>query len=176
MFDSCHYWHQLFKVTWQKQVSDCKWLIFLHCLWLYNTVLVHYTTVYDHTSYSVWTYFSCWSQEMMRFILSFMDFSMSSSIDWSRETNQFIAREHVYKLPFAFLNQDILVAKQGKCDRKGKKENHLSVPNPYSIGWNMPECRSTKMCKHSERPQGSSMGMMSVGKAVSMNAEINTPV
>lgn len=32
------------------------------------------------------------------------------------------------------------------------------------------------MCKHSERPQGSSMGMMSVGKAVSMNAEINIAV
>lgn len=41
------------------------------------------------------------------------------------------------------------------------------------MGWNMPECRSTKMCKHSERPQGSSIGMTSVGKAVSMNAEIN---
>lgn len=47
------------------------------------------------------------------------------------------------------------------------------LPNPYSMGWNMPECRSTKMCKHSERPQGSSIGITSVGKAVSMNAEIN---
>lgn len=28
------------------------------------------------------------------------------------------------------------------------------------------------MCKHSERPQGSRIGMTRVGKAVSMNAEI----
>lgn len=48
------------------------------------------------------------------------------------------------------------------------------LPNPYNMGWNMPECRSTKMCKHSERPQGSSIGMTSVGNAVSMNAKTNT--
>ena len=46
-----------------------------------------------------------------------------------------------------------------------------NVPMPYSIGWNIPECRSTKMCRHSERPQGSRMGMTRVGRAVSMNAE-----
>lgn len=32
------------------------------------------------------TYFSCWSQDMIRFISSLMVFSMSSSMDWSRET------------------------------------------------------------------------------------------
>ncbi len=31
-----------------------------------------------------WTYFSCWSQEMMRFMSSLMVFSISSSMDWSR--------------------------------------------------------------------------------------------
>lgn len=39
------------------------------------------------------------------------------------------------------------------------------------MGWKMPECKSTKMCKHSERPQGSSIGITSVGNAVSMKAE-----
>lgn len=60
-----------------------------------------------------------------------------------------------------------------KTKREGENIQKLLVnlPNPYSIGWNMPECKSTKICKHSERPQGSSIGMTRVGKAVSMNAE-----
>lgn len=106
------------------------------------------------------TYFSCCSQDKMRFISSLMVFSMSSSIDWSLKKTQ--TKQS---------NIDISLA---TTTAKYFLDNLIQdLPNPYNISLNMPECRSTKMCKHSERPQGSRMGMTSVGRAVSTNAEIS---
>lgn len=94
---------------------------------------------------------------MMRFMSSFKVFSMSSSMDWSGgiTVGDLIVR----------ISRDI---QEASCLRFA-----VDLPNPYSMGWKTPECKSTKMCKHSERPQGSRIGITSVGSAVSMKAETN---
>lgn len=109
---------------------------------------------------------------MMRFMSSFKVFSMSSSMDWSggitvgdlivRRKKKCIGSKIWYE------QEPCRDLQEASCLRFA-----MDLPNPYSMGWKTPECKSTKMCKHSERPQGSRIGITSVGSAVSMKAETN---
>lgn len=112
---------------------------------------------------------------MMRFMSSFKVFSMSSSMDWSGGITVGDLIVRIKKKKKSAFGSKVWCEQEPCRDLQEASCLRFAVdlPNPYSMGWKTPECKSTKMCKHSERPQGSRIGITSVGSAVSMKAETN---